>query len=111
MAILTNRGTADAAEILAAAVMDNKRGQVVGERTYGDAARAQGDHHGRRRGDHPVGGEVLLARRRQGDPGHRRDARNRGQPKPRPGGVDDNGEPLPEQQGQGRRRKWKTMPW
>jgi carboxyl-terminal processing protease len=36
--VLTNRGTADAAEILAAAVQDNKRGKVVGERTYGDAA-------------------------------------------------------------------------
>jgi carboxyl-terminal processing protease len=38
LAVLTNRGTADAAEILAAAVQDNKRGKVVGERTYGDAA-------------------------------------------------------------------------
>ena len=38
VAILTNRGTAGASEILASAVMDNKRGQVVGERTYGDAA-------------------------------------------------------------------------
>jgi len=38
VAILTNRGTAGATEILASAVMDNKRGQVVGERTYGDAA-------------------------------------------------------------------------
>lgn len=38
LAVLTNRGTASAAEILAAAVQDNKRGKVVGERTYGDAA-------------------------------------------------------------------------
>ena len=38
VAVLTNRGTAGASEILAAAVLDNKRGQVVGERTYGDAA-------------------------------------------------------------------------
>jgi carboxyl-terminal processing protease len=38
MVVLTNRGTADAAEILAAAIQDNKRGKVVGERTYGDAA-------------------------------------------------------------------------
>jgi len=37
-AVLTNRGTADAAEIMAAALMDNNRAQVVGERTYGDAA-------------------------------------------------------------------------
>lgn len=41
VAILTNGGTADAAEILAAAVQDNKRGQVVGERTHGDAALRQ----------------------------------------------------------------------
>jgi len=32
IAVLTNRGTASAAEILAAAVQDNKRGKVVGER-------------------------------------------------------------------------------
>jgi len=38
VAVLTNRGTAGAAEILAAAVLDNKRGQVVGERAYGDSA-------------------------------------------------------------------------
>lgn len=38
VAVLTNRGTADGAEILAAAIQDNKRGKVVGERTYGDAA-------------------------------------------------------------------------
>ena len=38
VAVLTNRGTAGAAEILAAAIQDNKRGKVVGETTYGDAA-------------------------------------------------------------------------
>jgi carboxyl-terminal processing protease len=38
LVVLTNRGTAGAAEILAVAVKDNKRGEVVGERTYGDAA-------------------------------------------------------------------------
>jgi carboxyl-terminal processing protease len=36
--VLTNRGTADGAEIAAAALGDNKRAQVVGERTYGDAS-------------------------------------------------------------------------
>ncbi|SRR5581483_6194626 len=36
--VITNRGTADAAEIAAAALLDNKRAQVVGERTYGDAS-------------------------------------------------------------------------
>ena len=36
--VLTNRGTADGAEVAAAAMEDNKRAQVVGERTYGDAS-------------------------------------------------------------------------
>ncbi|HUI78484.1 MAG TPA: S41 family peptidase [Bryobacteraceae bacterium] len=35
---LTNRGTADAAEIAAAAVADNNRGELVGEPTYGEAS-------------------------------------------------------------------------
>ena len=38
LVVLTNRGTADGAEIVAAALMDNKRAQLVGERTYGDAS-------------------------------------------------------------------------
>src|ERR1019366_7887554 len=38
LAVLTNHGTAGAAEIAAAALMGNKRSQVVGERTYGDAS-------------------------------------------------------------------------
>ncbi|HUK15176.1 MAG TPA: S41 family peptidase [Bryobacteraceae bacterium] len=37
-AVLVNHGTADAAEIAASAMNDNKRAQLVGERTYGDAA-------------------------------------------------------------------------
>jgi carboxyl-terminal processing protease len=41
LAVLTNGGTADAAEILATAVQDNKRGQLIGERTHGDAALMQ----------------------------------------------------------------------
>jgi carboxyl-terminal processing protease len=38
LVVITNRGTANAAEIVAAALLDNKRAEVVGERTYGDAA-------------------------------------------------------------------------
>ena len=38
VAIITNRGTANAAEIVAASLLDSKRAEVVGERTYGDAA-------------------------------------------------------------------------
>ena len=41
VAVLTNGGTAGAAEFLAAAVQDDKRGQVVGERTHGDAGLMQ----------------------------------------------------------------------
>ena len=36
--VLTNRGTADAAEIAASALADNRRAELVGERTYGDAS-------------------------------------------------------------------------
>jgi carboxyl-terminal processing protease len=38
LAVLTNRGTAGGAEVAAAALLDAKRAQVVGERTYGYAA-------------------------------------------------------------------------
>jgi len=38
LVVLTNRGTARGAEVAAAALLDNKRAQVVGERTYGDAS-------------------------------------------------------------------------
>jgi carboxyl-terminal processing protease len=37
LVITTNRSTAGGAEIAAAALLGNKRAQVVGERTYGDA--------------------------------------------------------------------------
>lgn len=36
--VTANRGTADGAEIAAAALLENKRAEVVGERTFGDAA-------------------------------------------------------------------------
>jgi carboxyl-terminal processing protease len=36
--VLTNRGTAGAAEVAAGALLDGKRAAVIGERTYGDAA-------------------------------------------------------------------------
>ena len=38
LAVITNRGTASSAEIVAAALLDSKRADVIGERTYGDAA-------------------------------------------------------------------------
>jgi carboxyl-terminal processing protease len=36
--VITNRGTAGAAEIAASALLDDKRAALVGERSYGDAA-------------------------------------------------------------------------
>lgn len=38
MVVLVNRGTAGGAEIAASALLDNKRADLVGERTYGEAA-------------------------------------------------------------------------
>ena len=38
LVVITNRGTADGAEIAAGALMDDKRAELVGERTYGDAS-------------------------------------------------------------------------
>jgi carboxyl-terminal processing protease len=38
LVVLTNRGTANGAEIAAAALMDNKRAELVGEPTYGEAS-------------------------------------------------------------------------
>jgi carboxyl-terminal processing protease len=36
--VLTNRGTASGAEVAAASLLESKRAQVVGERSYGDAS-------------------------------------------------------------------------
>ncbi len=38
LVVMTNRGTAGAAEIASAAFLDDKRAELVGERTYGDAS-------------------------------------------------------------------------
>ena len=38
LVVLVNQGTAGAAEIVAGAVLDNKRGDVVGNRTFGEGA-------------------------------------------------------------------------
>jgi len=54
LVVLTNRGTAGASEIAASALLENKRAQVVGERTYGDAAQ-------RKAVTTEDGGAVLLA--------------------------------------------------
>src|SRR5260370_4075930 len=38
LVVLVNRGTAGAAEIVAAAMQDNARGDVVGDKTFGDGS-------------------------------------------------------------------------
>src|SRR5216684_5362438 len=38
IAVLVNKGTAGAAEIVAAAILENARGDVVGEKTFGDGS-------------------------------------------------------------------------
>jgi carboxyl-terminal processing protease len=38
MAVLVNKGTAGAAEIVAAAILENARGDVVGDKTFGDGS-------------------------------------------------------------------------
>ena len=38
LVVLVNRGTAGPGELVAAAIMDNKRGQLVGDRTFGEGA-------------------------------------------------------------------------
>ena len=51
--VLVNRGTAGPAEIAAAAIEDNKRGEVVGEKTFGEGAQ-------QKTFDLPDGGAVIL---------------------------------------------------
>jgi carboxyl-terminal processing protease len=38
LAVITDRGTAAGAEVASAALLDDKRAEVIGERTYGDAS-------------------------------------------------------------------------
>ena len=38
LVVLVNRGTAGAAEVVASAIMDNKRGDVVGDKTFGEGS-------------------------------------------------------------------------
>ena len=38
MAVLVNRGTAGPAEIVAAAILENARGDVIGDKTFGDGS-------------------------------------------------------------------------
>jgi carboxyl-terminal processing protease len=94
LAVLTNHGTADGAEIAAAALGDNKRAQLVGEPTYGDAAL-------RRAITMDDGGAIILSVAKYYSPDGKaiQDARVTpgtviAAPEPQVE-VDENGEPLP----------------
>lgn len=52
--VLVNRGTAGAAEIVASAILENARGDVVGEKTFGDGSVAKTF-------DLPDGGALILS--------------------------------------------------
>lgn len=54
LAVLVNRGTAGPAEIVAAAIADNKRGDLVGERTFGEGTQ-------QKTFDLPDGGAIILS--------------------------------------------------
>jgi carboxyl-terminal processing protease len=54
LAVLVNRGTAGPAEIVAAAIADNKRGDLVGERTFGEGTQ-------QKTFELPDGGAIILS--------------------------------------------------
>ncbi|HXS12137.1 MAG TPA: S41 family peptidase [Acidobacteriaceae bacterium] len=54
LAVLVNRGTAGPAEIVAAAIADNKRGDLVGERTFGEGIQ-------QKTFELPDGGAIILS--------------------------------------------------
>jgi carboxyl-terminal processing protease len=54
LAVLINRGTAGPAEIVAAAIADNKRGDLVGERTFGQGSQ-------QKTFELPDGGAIILS--------------------------------------------------
>jgi carboxyl-terminal processing protease len=52
--VITNRGTAGPAELVAAALLDNKRAELVGEKTFGEGAQ-------QKTFDLPDGGALILS--------------------------------------------------
>jgi carboxyl-terminal processing protease len=97
--VLTNRGTADAAEIAAAALADNKRAELVGERTYGEASQ-------RRAITMEDGSAIILSVAKYYSADGKAIQDNAVTPKNQvlqtepQVDVDDNGEPLPEDKNQ-----------
>jgi carboxyl-terminal processing protease len=107
VAVLTNRGTAGGAEILAAALRDNKRAQLVGDRTFGDAAV-------RKAITMDDGGAIILSVAKYYSPSEKA-IQDTGvipqtqvlEPEPQVD-YDENGEPLPEQPDQQQPQQKKT---
>jgi carboxyl-terminal processing protease len=99
VAVLTNRGTASGAEIAAAALQDNKRAQLVGEPTYGDAAQLKAITM-------DDGGAIILSVAKYYSPDGKAIQDSRVTPatlvaEPEPQiDYDENGEPLPQAQPQ-----------
>jgi carboxyl-terminal processing protease len=62
VAILVNRGTAGAAEIVASAILENARGDVIGDKTFGDGSVQKTI-------DLPDGGAVILSVAKYYSPG------------------------------------------
>jgi carboxyl-terminal processing protease len=94
LVVITNHGTADAAEIATAALLDAKRAEVVGERTYGDAAM-------RRAITMEDGGAIILSVAKYYSPGGKviQEGVAPGTIMAEPEAqvdLDENGEPLPE---------------
>ncbi|HLI76191.1 MAG TPA: S41 family peptidase, partial [Acidobacteriaceae bacterium] len=61
LVILVNRGTAGPGELVAAAIEDNKRGEVVGEKTFGEGAQ-------QKTFELPDGGAIILSIAKYGSP-------------------------------------------
>ncbi len=107
VAVLTNRGTASAAEVAAAALQDSKRGQVVGEPTFGDAAE-------RKAITMEDGGAIILSVAKYYSPDGKSIQDNRVTPATAVAAVepqidyDENGEPLPTTQPQKLEENQKT---
>ncbi|MFB3827447.1 MAG: S41 family peptidase [Bryobacteraceae bacterium] len=95
LVVITNRGTASAAEVAAAALLENKRAQVVGERTYGDASQ-------RRAITMDDGGAIILSVAKYYSPGGKAIQDTGVTPSSMVNEpeaqveLDENGEPLPE---------------
>ncbi|MGB0063384.1 MAG: S41 family peptidase [Terracidiphilus sp.] len=86
--VLVNRGTYGAPELTAAAIEGLKRGDVVGERTFGEGAVEKTI-------DLPDGGALMLTVAKYEDPGGKKIEDDAVTPTVVVAGPDDDGEPMP----------------